>query len=500
MWGGWGALMMACASRRVLSWLNVLAPSRVCARRSRGAHSDLDVLDRGHRGFGLGLGLVIAGSGGHAHGGGAGEVGALVEGVAGGGRVRELPVEGLVDVRHLLLGRLQAQAEADEPEEEDGGDVRVDGGDDGRHELLPEELAAPSRPAAHARVREDAHKHGAERAAHAVHAPHVESVVPTRAVLELAAAVAEDGGEDAHDEGRPRADEAGARRDRGESGDGAHAETDERRLAVAQPLDANPDSEGGGGGDLGVDGGVGGAAGRGEGRAAVEAEPAKPQHRRAQGHKGDVVRLLVHLGTLDGGAGAEDVDGGKGGEAGGGVDDDTARKVPHAPLAHPAAAPHPVAKGRVDEDDPQADEDEVRGEAQAVGEGSRHEGGGDDGEHALVAGEDQAGDVGDHGARRVRREARADVVAVQRVAVHVVEHPEGRDGAPEVIGVAEAEREDEEEPEDGDDAHRGEVLHHHRDHRAANAAQTGYNQQSSKRRGACGSSGRATHLGRNSPA
>ena len=41
---------------------------------------------------------------------------------------------------------------------------------------------------------------------------------------------------------------------------------------------------------------------------------------------------------------------------------------------HPSArAPDPMAEGSVDQHDPQGDEEEVGGEAEAVGEGASHE-------------------------------------------------------------------------------------------------------------------------------
>ena len=112
-------------------------------------------------------------------------------------------------------------------------------------------------------------------------------------------------------------------------------------------------------------------------RVTYKAKPAKPEHRGAQSDKRDVVRRVVDFLALNLGTRAEDVDGSEGGEAGGGVHDDATRKVPDAPRAHPAAAPDPMAEWRVDDDDPNRDEDEVGGEAEAVGEGAGHERGGD---------------------------------------------------------------------------------------------------------------------------
>ena len=76
-------------------------------------------------------------------------------------------------------------------------------------------------------------------------------------------------------------------------------------------------------------------------------------------------------------------DDGEGAEAGGAVNDDAAGEIPNSLIVHPAAAPNPVAEGIVDEVDPEEDEEKVGLEHDAIGEGTGHEGGGDDGEHAL---------------------------------------------------------------------------------------------------------------------
>lgn len=149
-----------------------------------------------------------------------------------------------------------------------------------------------------------------------------------------------------------------------------------------RPLDHEPHEESAGRGDLGVDEGVARNLVGAEGGAAVEAEPAEPEEGGAESDEGDVVGVGVELGLelLAVGKGHDD---GEGAETGGAVHDDAAGEVPNSLIEHPAAAPNPVAEGVVDEVDPEEDEEKVGLEHDAIGEGTGHERGGDDGEHAL---------------------------------------------------------------------------------------------------------------------
>ena len=230
------------------------------------------------------------------------------------------------------------------------------------------------------------------------------------------------------------------------TGDRADADADEGGLLHLDPVDDHPDEERRRRGDLRVDRRKGAARAGRVVRAAIEAKPAEPKERRAEGDKGDVVRLVGGLLLGDLHARAKAVDGSEGREAGGRVHDDAARKVPNAPASHPAAAPHPVAEGRVDENDPEGDEDEVGREADAVGERARHERRRDDREHALVAREDKGRNAGDH-----------------RSPIDAAEEEVGGRVAEELARVgAEAERVTDDEPHDRDHAHRAVVLHDHR--------------------------------------
>src|SRR5687767_5865159 len=90
---------------------------------------------------------------------------------------------------------------------------------------------------------------------------------------------------------------------------------------------------------------------------------------------------------------AENEHDGKGGDAGVDVHDGAAGEVEGAPLEQPAGgAEDPVGDGRVHQHQPQTEERGPAGELHAVGGGAGDEGGGDDGEHHLVAGEGDRGD------------------------------------------------------------------------------------------------------------
>ncbi len=116
-------------------------------------------------------------------------------------------------------------------------------------------------------------------------------------LAQLDAAIAEGAGDGAEEEGGPGADEAGGGGDCGETCDEADAAADEGGLAEMDPLDSRPGAHGGGGGDGGVDDGEDGLASAAESRAAVETEPAEPEHAGAEGDKGAVVGD-VHSETL----------------------------------------------------------------------------------------------------------------------------------------------------------------------------------------------------------
>ena len=299
--------------------------------------------------------------------------------------VRLLAVDGGVEtLAEMGRGGKYRHDEVDRLDEAEGHDEGVDGAEAGAPELLKELLAAGvGAVGVHAVIGEDADEEGAEVAAHTVHGEHVEGVVEVELVLDnLDEEVAPGGGEAADDHRGPGVHVTGGGGDGGETGDGADAGTDEGGLALVRPLDHEPHEESAGRGDLGVDEGVARNLVGAEGGAAVEAEPAEPEEGGAESDEGDVVGVGVELGLelLAVGKGHDD---GEGAETGGAVHDDAAGEVPNSLIHHPAAAPNPVAEGVVDEVDPEEDEEKVGLEHDAIGEGTGHERGGDDGEHAL---------------------------------------------------------------------------------------------------------------------
>ncbi len=87
------------------------------------------------------------------------------------------------------------------------------------------------------------------------------------------------------DDRGPRSDNPGRGRDRRQTGNGPGGEADRGRFAERDLFDRDPHQGGGGGGDVGIDDRGRGIVGRGEGGAAVETEPADPQHGRADHHQ-----------------------------------------------------------------------------------------------------------------------------------------------------------------------------------------------------------------------
>ena len=106
----------------------------------------------------------------------------------------------------------------------------------------------------------------------------------------------------------------------------------------------------------------------------------------------------------------------------------------------PVVVPEPVGDGAVDEDEPEGDEEQVGGEADAVREGAGDERGGYDGEHHLIAGEDERRDFEECGLHRV---------SSRRADVHVEEERERGRAADNACGaLPEYEAEAHQYPED----------------------------------------------------
>mmetsp|Transcript_83741 Transcript_83741/g.234631 ORF Transcript_83741/g.234631 Transcript_83741/m.234631 type:complete len:388 (+) Transcript_83741:475-1638(+) len=310
----------------------------------------------------------------------------------------------LVQIQGTVDLRPDGNDKVDQAEEHVGHHEGVHRAEDRGHDLLAELLPRACdragvdavgrgvrRHGAVGAVRDRPQEDGAHEAAHAVHAPDIQGIVEAEDLPELAAAVAEQRGHHAQHKRSPRLNEARRRRHGRQARDGANAEAHEARPAETDPVDHEPEEQRHGGRDLRVHCCGHGDAARGQRGASVEAEPSEPEQRRAQGDEGHVVRQGVLLVLLR--AFAHQQEARKRREARGDVHHDAAREVLHAPLGQEAAAPDPVAPGRIDEDEPEGDEEQVGFEAEAIREAPRHQRGGDHREHALVCCEQQAWDL-----------------------------------------------------------------------------------------------------------
>ena len=142
--------------------------------------------------------------------------------------------------------------------------------------------------------------------------------------------------------------------------------------------------------------------------------------------------------------------GDQGGDAGGDMDDGAAGEIERGKVAaggveKAAHAPDHVRHGAVDKQRPEREKDRHGAELHALGKGAGDQRRGDDGEHELV---DHVGLLGD-GGRVVGVGRQAD--AVQKKVLKA---------ADEAVAVAEGQRVADDGPENGDQAHHGEALHH----------------------------------------
>mmetsp|Transcript_16631 Transcript_16631/g.22888 ORF Transcript_16631/g.22888 Transcript_16631/m.22888 type:complete len:516 (+) Transcript_16631:344-1891(+) len=375
----------------------------------------------------------------------------------------------LVEVKAPLLGWHNRHEEVQALEEHEGDNHGVGRAEESGHSLLTELLPragdrarvhTPGRsrePRAFRRgaltgVRKHAQQNCADEATHAMHTPDVQGVIEAQPPGILAARVAEHGGDNAQHEGPPGLDETGSGSHRGQACDGANAKAHELRPAKAVPVNAEPHQQCNGGCDLRIHCCCNCHAAARQRRAAVEAEPAEPQECRAKRHEGNVVRFrglaIRGRGTL-----AHHEQARQSGEARGNVYHNAACEVKDSPLRHPAAAPHPVAEGRVDQDHPEHDEDRVGLEAKAVRKGACHQGRRDHREHALVGHEE-----------RPRDAVNEDLALPHQRLIHVHVHREevSRWTPEEGPRLPEAEREENDVPENADDSHWHHALPHHR--------------------------------------
>ncbi len=154
--------------------------------------------------------------------------------------------------------------------------------------------------------------------------------------------------------------------------------------------------------------------------------------------------------AVEGAALADDKDGSQRGHARAQMHDDAAGEVHHAHLVQKSTAPHPMNEGDIHQQAPQHEEDQVRAEADAIGKGAADERGRDDREHQL---EEEEGQEGHRG--------RVDVIggdadALQADQLEVADHATSAT----TVGQAEAYQ----DPDDGDNAHGDEALHHDGEH------------------------------------
>ena len=121
---------------------------------------------------------------------------------------------------------------------------------------------------------------------------------------------------------------------------------------------------------------------RGDGRACVESEPAHPQQGTADEGEHYVVRGKLGSSTV----GATLANNHRGHEArhsGRDMHDVAASKIEHAPVTHKAPAPLPVAKGAVNKEMPEEDEDKQGTELHPLSDSSGDDGSSDDGKRHL---------------------------------------------------------------------------------------------------------------------
>ncbi|MNZ66102.1 hypothetical protein D3C78_843140 [compost metagenome] len=238
--------------------------------------------------------------------------------------------------------------------------------------------------------------------ADAVHAEGIQGVVIAELALEAGGAeVADHACHQADHQGAHRPDGAGSRGDGHKTCYHPRGDAQCAWLTVGQPLGEHPAQGRCGGGDLGHQHGhAGGAVGR-SGRACVEAEPANPQHGRAHQRVTEVVRR--HRRGREALALAQHQAGHQAGDTGVDVHHGAAGEVEHAPVPHQAAVAGPdhVRDRCIHQGEPDAHEDQHRGELHPLGEGTDDQRRGDDREGHLEGDEYRLGEQ-----RRRRGQAR----------------------------------------------------------------------------------------------
>ena len=283
-----------------------------------------------------------------------------------------------------------------------------------------------------------------------MNADDVQRVVVLEAELQLDGEEAHDAGDEADPDRRCAPDEARARRDGDQAGDGPRRGAERCRLAVLDAFDEEPAEHGRGRRQVGVHEGLHGRAVGGQGRAGVEPEPAEPQDAHAQERERQVVgRHRLPWPPL---ASADDEHGRQCGDAGVDVDDGATCEVEGAPLEQPAIGrEHPVGHRRVDEDRPEGQEQQPAAEAHAVGRRPGDERRGDDGEHHLEGDERQR-----RNGQRLEAGHGATEQSLEPDQVEAADHP--------AVVLAERQAEGHEGPQHAHQAHAEDVLHEHAEH------------------------------------
>ena len=197
-------------------------------------------------------------------------------------------------------------------------------------------------------------------------------------------------GKHTDDDRAGRVHEAGGRCDHDQPGDRAGTKTQNRGVAAEQFFDHAPRERGDSGGERGRHEGVGRYAIGGEGAAGVEAIPADPEHAGADHAEDEAVRRHFFLTEPKARSenNAENQRGPTGGHVNHGATGEVDRlddRVAVPDAVHEARdAPDHVGQREVDDDHPDRDEEQNRGELHAFGDRADDQRRSDDREHHLV--------------------------------------------------------------------------------------------------------------------
>mmetsp|Transcript_20854 Transcript_20854/g.48194 ORF Transcript_20854/g.48194 Transcript_20854/m.48194 type:complete len:283 (-) Transcript_20854:220-1068(-) len=226
------------------------------------------------------------------------------------------------------------------------------------------------------------------------------------------------------------------------------------------PLNGAPRDHGGSRGECCVDHSEHGLPAGRESRPPIEPHPSEPDQRGPQRHKCPVVGHLQPLSLIliDIPPGPHNKERSQGGAPGRNVHDDAASKVLYAPKTQKAVgAPDPVRQRTVNAHEPSRDKHKIGWEADALREGARDDGGGEDCNHHLVRSKGNARNPTNrllHG------------VACRRAWVQIVEKGiRGRRTDEPSPRFAKGQGEANSCPQYGDEPYAHETLHHDRKNR-----------------------------------